>query len=297
MRTRLFAIAFLLAVAAAGHAAAATVVVVPSELELGTLEPATVVRSSVWIINTGDDPVELLSARGSCGCTVLDFTTQVLASQAALQVPVRVTAPKAAGRSKSVTVTFMVAGEDPIKLPVRLATAGDLDASTDVRADPPEVDLGPVRAGNLVSASARLVNTGDIPQRVTAAKASCSCVKLPDFEPVTLAAGEAIDVHLEVETPLTLGATSREITFVFEGRQVVQVPVRMHSTDPRVETLERHLGDLYPSTCTLKSFRVDGDVITVIACEDDDQRPRVLLTCSFNKDGTVRSTLVEPITS
>lgn len=296
MRNTLFMPAILLAAAVAGHAAA-QVVVVPSELDLGTLRLATVVPASVWLVNTGDEPVELLTAKGSCGCTVLDFKPQVLASQAALQVPVRVTAPKAPGRRKSVTVTFTVRDQDPIKLSVRIATVGDLKTTTDVRAEPAEVDLGPVSAGTLVSASARLVNTSDIPQRITAAKASCSCVKLPDFVPVTLAAGEAIDVHIEVDTPSTIGATSRDITFVLEGRQFVKVPVRMETTDTRVETLKRHLGDRYASTYTFSGFKIDGDVITGFGWEDDGTRLSAMVTSRFNDDGTLLSTLVEPISS
>ncbi len=296
MRNTLFTLAFLLAAVAAGPATA-TVIVVPAELDLETVEPTTVVMRSVWLINTGDDPVQLLSARGSCGCTVLEFEPQTLASQAALQVPVRVTAPKTAGRRKTVTVTFTMGDQEPIKLPIRLVTTGDLPTTTDVRAEPAVVDLGAVTAGNLVSASARLVNTSDIPQRITAARPACKCMTLPDFEPVTLAAGEAIDVHIEVEVPRTLGASSREITFVLEGRQVVKVPVRMKSIDTRVEALQRHLGDLYQSRYTFDGFRIDGDVITAIAWEGLGRQPRAMVTCHFNDDGTVRSSLIEPISS
>ncbi len=296
MRNILFPLVILLAAAAAGHATAA-VIVVPEELDLKTIEPTTVVVSSVWLVNTGDLPVELLTAKGSCGCTVLEFESQTLASQAALQVPVRVTAPRAGGRTKNVTVTFTVRDQEPIKLPVRLVTAGDLETTSDVRAEPAEVDLGPVTAGSLISASARLVNTSDIPHRITAARPACKCMRVPDFKPVTLAAGEAVDVHFEVETPSLLGTTSRHITFVLEDRQVFNVPVRMKTTDTRVEALERHFDELYPSTYTFNGFRIDGDVITAIAWEGDTQRPRAMVTCRFNGDGTVQSSLVEPISS
>ena len=296
MRNTLFPLVILLAAAAAGPAAA-TVIVVPEELDLKTVEPTTVVVSSVWLVNTGDLPVDLLSAKGSCGCTVLEFASQTLASQAALQVPVRVTAPRIDGRSKNVTVTFTVRDQEPIKLRVRLVTTGDLATTTDIRAEPAEVDLGAVTAGTVVSASARLVNTSDIPHRIISARPACNCMKLPDFKPVTLAAGEAVDVHVEIETPLLLGTTSRDITFVLEGRQVFKVPVRMKTTDARVEALERHFDELYPSTYAFNCFRIDGDVITAIAWEGDDQRPRAMVTCHFNDDGTVRSSLVEPITS
>jgi len=297
MRNTLFMPAILLGAIAAACPATATVIVVPSELDLKTIEPATVVTASVWLVNTGDLPVDLLSAKGSCGCTVLEFAPQALASQAALQVPVRVTAPRTTGRSKTVTVTFTARDQEPIKLPVRFVTAGDPAATTDVRAEPAEVDLGAVTAGTLVSASMRLVNTSDSPQRITAARPACKCVTLPDFEPVTLAAGDALDVHIEVETPSTLGTTSRDITFVLEGRQFVKVAVRMKTTDARVEVLQQHFDELYPSTYTFNDFRINGDVITAIAWEGNARRPRAMVTCRFNGDGTVRSSLVEPISS
>lgn len=297
MRNTVFTLVILLGTIAAACPAIATVIVVPSELDLKTIEPTTVVTSSVWLVNTGDLPVDLLTVKGSCGCTVLEFAPQTLASQAALQVPVRVTAPRTNGRTKNVTVTFTVRDQEPIKLPIRLVTAGVLETTSDIRAEPAEVDLGTVTAGNLVSASTRLVNTSDIPQRITAARPACKCITLPDFEPVTLAAGEALDVHIEVETPSTLGTTSRDITFVLEGRLVVKVAVRMETTNARVEELKRHFDELYPSMYTFNGFRIDSDVITAIAWEGDPQRPRAMVTCRFNGDGTVRSSLIEPISS
>ena len=104
-------------------------------------------------------------------------------------------------------------------------------------------------------------------------------------------------MHIEVETPSLLGATSRDITFVLEGRQSFKVAVRMETTDTRVEALKRHFDELYPSTYTFNGFRIDGDVITAIAWEGDKERPRAMVTCRFNDDGTVQSTLVEPISS
>ncbi len=192
---------------------------------------------------------------------------------------------------------FTVRDQEPIKLPIRLVTTGVLETTSDIRAEPAEIDLGPVTADSFISASVRLVNTSDIPHRITAARPACKCMKLPDFKPVTLAAGEAIDVHIEIETPSLLGTTSRDITFVLEGRQVVKVPVRMKTSDTRVEALERHFDELYPSTYTFNGFRIDDDVITAIAWEGDDRRPRAIVTCRFNDDGTVRSSLVEPISS
>lgn len=279
-----------------GNSTASSIVVVPAELDLGRREPATVVPAAVWLVNTGDEPVELLSARGSCGCTVLDFAPQVLAPQAALQVPVRVTAPKRAGVRKTITVTFTGRGQAPVRLPVRIATNGKLDRASVVRADPVEVDLGAVTAGSTVSSRARLVNTGDQPRRVTAARAGCSCITLPEFSPVTLAPGEALDIRLDIETPATVGSTAREVTFVIEGQQVVKVPVVMQTTHPRVEALRQHLGELYAATCTWDGFRIDGDVVTAIAWERDGLRPRGRITCRFNHDGTLRSTVFETIT-
>ena len=123
----------------------ATAIVVPGELDLGTHTPRTTVRNAVWLINPGDEPLELLSARGSCGCPVLDFTARVLPPKAGLSVPIRVTPPKNPGIHKTVTVTFTILDRAPLKLPIRIATEG----GQLVRAEP--VDLGPVTAGATIS--------------------------------------------------------------------------------------------------------------------------------------------------
>jgi len=309
MKTTSLAVTATLLAAGVGHPAAAcdpsepnrstpaSVMVVPGELDLGRREPGTIVPAAVWLVNTGDEAVELLTARGTCGCTVLDFIPAVLAPRTAMKVPVRVTAPKKAGVRKTVTVTFTSRGHAPVKLPVRIATHGEPDALPVVRADPIDVNLGTVRAASVVSSRVRLVNTGDGPRRVTAARAGCSCITLPDFSPVTLAAGETLDVHLDIETPTAIGSTTREVTFVIEGQRVVKVPIVMQSTHPRVETLKQHLGELYTATCTWDGFRIDGDAITAIAWEHDGSRPRGRITCRFNDDGTVRSTVFETITA
>ena len=298
MKLSILALATLLVASHGGLPAAAcdavsqhdaTAIVVPGELDLGTHTPHTTVRDAVWLINPGDEPLEMLAARGSCGCTVLDFTARVLPPKAGLEVPIRVTAPKDPGRHKTVTVTFTIRDRDPLKLPVHIATTGDRL----VRAEP--VDLGPVMAGATISASARLVNTGETPRRITAARPACKCVTLPDFAPVTLAPGEALDVHLDIEVSSAVGPTSREVTFVFEDRQVVKVPVRMQITQPRVEALKQHLNDLLRTDCT--GFRLDGDVVTAVAWEQDNPQPQGWITCRFNDDGTLESTLFEPITS
>jgi len=267
----------------------ATAIVAPAELDLGTHTPHTTVRDAVWLINPGDEPLELLSAKGTCGCTVLEFTARVLPPKSGLEVPIRVTAPKDSGRNKTVTVTFTIRDRDPLKLPVRIATTGDQF----VRAEP--VDLGPVTAGATISTSAQLVNTSDTPLGVMTAKPGCKCITLPDFTPVTIAPGESLDVHLEIEVSSKMGPTSREVTFVFEDRQIVQVPVRMQVTDPRVNALRQYLNDVYQATCT--GVRFDGNVLTAVVWERDNPHPKDWVTGRFNDDGTLESTLFESITS
>ncbi len=298
MKLSILALATLLVASHGGLPAAAcdavsrddaTAIVVPGELDLGTHTPRTTVRDAVWLINPGDEPLELLSARGSCGCTVLDFTARVLPPKAGLEVPIRVTAPKKPGIHKTVTVIFTILNRDPLKLPIRIATEGDRL----VRAEP--VDLGPVTAGATISTWAQLVNTGDTPRNVTAARPGCKCVALPDFAPVTIEPGEALDVQMDIEVSSTVGPTSREVTFVFEDRQIVKIPIRMQVTQPRIDALKRHLQDLYRTTCT--GFRVDGDVVTAIAWGPDQTHPRGWVTCRYNDDGTLQSTLFESITS
>ncbi|MHC4716438.1 MAG: DUF1573 domain-containing protein [Planctomycetota bacterium] len=211
------------ALAAGVHAA----ILAPDDLNLGLRGPGEVVETTVWLINTEDEPLEVLRAKGNCGCTTLvGFVPQTLPARSALEVTLRVTAAKKAGQDKAVAVTFTVKDRPPIRLPIRIETTGSPPAGGAVTAAP--LDLGRVTAARRTESTVRLTNTATEPARVTGAKAGCGCITFPDFAPFELDPGASADVRLSIKAPSVTGRPrTRDVTFVVADHAPVKVPVRL----------------------------------------------------------------------
>lgn len=297
-RNRTTLLSFLAALAVAPAASAA--IVAPDHLHLCAAAPGEVVGTSVWLINTDDAPLEVLKAKASCGCTTLGgFAAQTLAPRSAVEVPIRVTAPKEPGATKAVAVNFTIGNGDTIRVPIRIETAGTLAAGGAVTVSPPELDLGRVTAATRADATVRLTNPGDAPIRVTAAKAGCGCITFPGFAPLDLEAGASADVRLSIAAPTAVGgATTKDVTFIVEGHPPVKVPVRLEAVHPSVEALRRYLAVPAPDAAGPRygDFRVDGDIVSAIVWSADTS-PAAYLVCRLDDDGRIRSLSVEPISS
>lgn len=102
--------------------------VTPHELDLGAGPPNEIQRDVVWLINTSDEPVDLEDVKVDCGCTqVSGFEARSLAPGERMQLEIAMTALGTPGKSKTKHVTFLIAGQPPMKLPVHLATASTED--------------------------------------------------------------------------------------------------------------------------------------------------------------------------
>ncbi len=271
---------------------------VPAELELAAPTPGAELRRSVWIVNTSSTPVELLAARGTCGCTTVAFKPQALPPRASLEVPLRIRAPKTPGVAKSVQVTFAAEGLPPLKLPVRIQSEGIPAAPRPgIVAEPAQVDLGPVIAGELITASARLVNTGSEPRTVTAARTSCGCTRVIDFAPFTLPPGEAFDVPIEVDAPARVGRPfTKEITFIVEEQAPLKVPVRMIAGHPDVDAARQRVDALLNDAYELDDFAVEEGSITAIAW-NTRREPEGRVTMTLAEDGRLTSLRFDAFTT
>jgi hypothetical protein len=297
-RNRTTLLSFLAALAVAPAASAA--IVAPDHLHLCARAPGEVVETSVWLINTDDAPLDVLTARASCGCTTLaGFAPQTLAPRSAVEVPIRVTAPKESGATKAVAVTFTIGNGDTIRAPIRIETAGTPAVASAVTVSPPELDLGRVTAATEARATIRLTNPGHAPIRVTAAKAGCGCITFPGFAPLYLNAGASADVRLSVKAPGTVGgAVTRDVTFIVDGHPPVRLSVRLEVVHPSVEALRRCLAPPAPDATGPRygDFRVDGDVVSAVVWSADTS-PAAYLVCRLDGEGRIRSLSVEPISS
>ena len=273
-------------------------VLIPAEIELGLRAPGSTTQSSLWIVNTGDEPLELVRAKGSCGCTGVRFQPTVLSSQAALEVPFHIRAPRAAGRSKNVTVTITMEDHPPLILPVRLRTTGDdLVPDADVIADPAVADIGPINAGSFISTSVHLVNVGTVARQVTAVRAACKCTTFPGFAPLTLQPHDETDIHMEVEVPDTIGGeVFKNVTVIVSGQRAITIPLRMDVSHPLVETLKVRLNKLHADAFVYDEFRVDTNTVTAVAWEPDRSVPAARVICRFDDNGAIEDLVIKTIT-
>jgi hypothetical protein len=259
-----------------------------------------VVEATVWLINTEDEPLEVIRAKGSCGCTtILGFEPQTLAARSAVEVGLRITAPKKAGQSKTVFVTFTLQDRPSMKLPIRVETRGTASATGAISVSPPELDLGRVTAADEIEAAFHLTNNGATPMRVTGVKAACGCITFPGFAPFELDAGTSADVRLRVKAPSVVGRPkTKEVTVKVEGGPPLKVPVRIQAVHPLVEALAQHLGLSGPNAGAERrygDFRVDGSTVSALVWADE--APRARLVCRFDEGGQITAIRVDPITT
>ena len=126
--------------------APADLMLAPGELDLGPRAPSTTTARTVWLINAGDQTLELGRAAASCGCTKVDLKPMTLPAHSALDVPLRVTAPRTPGKEKRVSVTFTFKDRAPLTLPIRIeAEAESPDAKPTVRGEVSDLDPLEVR--------------------------------------------------------------------------------------------------------------------------------------------------------
>lgn len=93
----------------------------PGELDLGRVPAGGARMGSVWLINNGDTPRRVESARASCGCTTVHaFQPTTLQPGESMMVELTMTGPDKAGLTKTKYVTFQVEGQAPLRLPVHL---------------------------------------------------------------------------------------------------------------------------------------------------------------------------------
>ena len=117
------------AIGSGGDSAKQTIIV-PTMLDLGKCAAGDTADGSLWIINTNDAPITVISAKGSCGCTtIVDFVSETLESRQAKELHIRM---KASAKhldqvvTKSVVVTL--ADGSPVVAQLRIESVHPLFA-------------------------------------------------------------------------------------------------------------------------------------------------------------------------
>ncbi|RJE71941.1 MULTISPECIES: DUF1573 domain-containing protein [Reichenbachiella] len=85
--------------------------------DYGQIKQGTPVSASFEFLNEGDEPLMILSAKASCGCTVADYTKGEIQPGKKGTVRTTYNAAKVGSFQKSVTIQPSVG--DPIKLKIK----------------------------------------------------------------------------------------------------------------------------------------------------------------------------------
>ncbi|MBT8486870.1 MAG: DUF1573 domain-containing protein [Phycisphaerae bacterium] len=97
---------------------------VPSRIAYKPLSPGTKVETEVWLINTSTEPLAFTGARSSCGCTTfVDAEPRTMAPGEATRFPIAASAPKKAGKKRTVDMLFSFEGMEPVRVPLAMSAA------------------------------------------------------------------------------------------------------------------------------------------------------------------------------
>ena len=78
--------------------------------DFGKIKQGEPVSTKFSFVNTGDEALTILSVKGSCGCTVADYTKGAIAPGATGEVTATYNAEKLGAFNKTVTVTANIEG-------------------------------------------------------------------------------------------------------------------------------------------------------------------------------------------
>ncbi|NNF42641.1 MAG: hypothetical protein HKO59_12220 [Phycisphaerales bacterium] len=118
-----------LAPATAGDDAWAPVRVAPHWLDLPAAAPGERRQATVWLINTGRRDLDVIAARGTCGCVELpDFSPRRLERDRVMPVTIAMLGKGAIGQLQVKHVTFVIDGEDPLTVELRMPVIDPMES-------------------------------------------------------------------------------------------------------------------------------------------------------------------------
>lgn len=215
--------------------APSSAVAVPAEVDLGRGVIATARPGRVWLINRGDEPLEVLAAKGDCGCiTPVDFKPVTLAPLGAHEVRFTMLAPKELGRRKTKRLMFTLGTGAVLSVPVSVEAAATDEPVAEaptrtLRLAPAPLDLGRVSPGLRGSGSAWLINSGDRPVRVTDVKGSCGCIRIATASSRVVEPGHALEIPLTMKAPGEAGSKRAELRVAVDGDDPLRLPVTIEA--------------------------------------------------------------------
>jgi len=214
--------------------------VVPAEIDLGERVVASQVPSSTWLINTTDETVKVVSAKGGCGCITLDaFEASEIGPRRALRVPFTIGAPKEVGKHKDTHLNFKLEDGSVVQLGLKLkgvasvAPTARVEPVDDValEAAPAQLAFTNMTPEETRTASIFWINTSDDFVETKSIKAGCGCTTIAGFEPGPLAPGEALKIDLTVKAPKKHGKQTKWVYLALADGQVAKAALELESVE------------------------------------------------------------------
>ncbi len=233
------------------QAAEPTAIFVPAALDLGEWAAGGDASASVWLINAGARPVELVGTEvDGDGLALAPIARGPVPPSGVVEFRVSITADEREGATRTRRVTAFLANRRPVTLDVTVRSIhpdvhlpppdADRHAWSPVRPAPARLDFGPAAPGERTTRSIWLVNTADSPARLVAAKGGCGCVEFPGFEPVTITPGRAVELRPVMTAQGDIGSDRfKYATFVFDDLEPVPVEFCVRVVDPRESRVRR----------------------------------------------------------
>jgi ankyrin repeat protein len=146
-----------------------------------------------------------------------------------------------------------------------------------VKAEPANLDLGDVSAGEAGVGTIKLVNTGEKPMKLIECKSSCGCTSPNCPRGRELAVGESVDIDVRMQAGQHAGPMNKTVTIIVEGQSPLLVPVKCNV----ITLLAMEPAELNPDTqdghIKIKStdgtpFRITG--MTPVVIDSFDTEPK-----------------------
>ncbi len=213
--------------------------------DFGTIESGDIVTHVYTFTNTGDTPLIISNAKGSCGCVVPYFPKEAILPGETNEIEVKFNSKNKKGKqAKRITITantnptqtFLTIKGNVLKTEEAVVTDDKKEKvkeektetddfferfasptpvneyeATEIEFENPTFEFGTVEAGEKVSYVYKFTNTGDKPLIISNAKGSCGCT-VPYFPKDPIQPGETSEIEIEFNTKNKKGKQSKRIT-------------------------------------------------------------------------------------
>lgn len=195
------------------------------QVKLGALAPRESAARELQVLNTGDKPIRLERAMGSCSCIKGTVSTDPVEPGEAATVSLTMEAIINDGVQKKELFVFAEGYKRPLAIHVEADVVDPNPIEDTIVIKPKDVHAGYMKPGERVIREVKLTNAGTEPIQFARVSSTCTCVQgelLNDL----VAPGESATVRIAIEGR-DIGPLSQTLTIWFIG---ARKPLRVNVT-------------------------------------------------------------------